>query len=241
MFCRHCGAQLPDGSTFCSYCGQPVGQPQQPQQQQPQQVYQQPQTRQQPYQQQYPQQSYQQQPYQQQQSFQQPYQQPVYRQDPYAQSAGAQAVPQQGMKWHKFLVYFALWASAVIYLIYGIIALTGAQYGEYRDLVYSYIPGMKAPDMIYGFLLLCLAVLAVLTALSLLKYKAKGPKLLTFLYLWSVICSLFYLIWAVSVLSKYNADTSDVIAEAVPSLVTSVIMIIINRIYYNKRAHLFVN
>lgn len=227
MFCRYCGAQLPEGAAFCAYCGQPVAQPQQQQQQQ-QQVYQQPQT-QQPYQQQY-----QQQPYQQQQSFQQPYQQ-AYR------SADGQFVPQQGMKWHKFLVYFSLWANALISLIYGITALTGAQYGEYRDLVYTFIPGMKAPDMVYGLLLLCLAILAVVTALSLLKFKAKGPKLLTFLYLWGVVCSLFYLIWAISVLSRYDADTGDVIARAVPSLIVSLIMVAVNKVYYSKRAHLFVN
>lgn len=25
MFCEHCGRQIPDGSTFCDYCGMPVG------------------------------------------------------------------------------------------------------------------------------------------------------------------------------------------------------------------------
>lgn len=45
MFCGKCGAQIPDGSGFCSSCGAPVGQrrPMQPQGQmrQPQQNYQQ--------------------------------------------------------------------------------------------------------------------------------------------------------------------------------------------------------
>ena len=38
MFCTKCGANLPDGTAFCSSCGRPQGQPanaQQPQEQQP--------------------------------------------------------------------------------------------------------------------------------------------------------------------------------------------------------------
>jgi len=44
MFCSNCGAQNPDGSSFCSGCGQPLvqAQPQQPVQQPVQQTYQQP-------------------------------------------------------------------------------------------------------------------------------------------------------------------------------------------------------
>ena len=67
MFCPKCGAQLPDGTTFCTSCGQPLAQQAAPQQQ----AYQQPQ-----YQQPQPQQY--QQPYQPQ--YQQQYQQPQYQQ-----------------------------------------------------------------------------------------------------------------------------------------------------------------
>ena len=67
MFCPKCGAQLPDGTTFCTNCGAALSQQEAPQQAAPQQTYQQPQ---QGYQQ-----PYQQQPYQQ--TYQQPYQAPV--------------------------------------------------------------------------------------------------------------------------------------------------------------------
>lgn len=41
MFCKKCGAQIPDGSTFCTVCGLPVSEPQQAQNQyQPQNQYQ---------------------------------------------------------------------------------------------------------------------------------------------------------------------------------------------------------
>ena len=140
MFCNNCGAQIPDGSPFCPSCGA-----QQAQQAQQQAYQQQPQGYQQPYQQQgYQQQAYQQ-PYQQQAYQQQGYQQP-YGQQAYQQPYGQQ-IPQQGMKWHKFLVYFALWANAILNVIMGILSLTGAKYGAYKDLVYDYLPQMKVSCM----------------------------------------------------------------------------------------------
>ena len=63
MFCPNCGAQIPDGTKFCTSCGASLEAAQQPQQQpqyqQPQQQYQQPpQYQQSQYQQQYQQQQY---------------------------------------------------------------------------------------------------------------------------------------------------------------------------------------
>ena len=49
MFCPHCGAQLPDGTAFCTSCGKPTAQQAPDQQAFQQQPYQQP--NQQPYQQ----------------------------------------------------------------------------------------------------------------------------------------------------------------------------------------------
>ncbi|MBO6054363.1 MAG: zinc ribbon domain-containing protein [Oscillospiraceae bacterium] len=69
MYCRNCGAQIPDDSRFCERCGTPTGAVQAPQQP----VYQQPQYQQPVYQQ----------PQYQQPDYQQPqYQQPVYQQGP---------------------------------------------------------------------------------------------------------------------------------------------------------------
>ena len=81
MFCPNCGAQIPDGTKFCTSCGASLEATQQPQQQpqyqQPQQQYQQQPQYQQSSQQQYQQQSQYQQP---QQQYQQQYQQPQYQQ-----------------------------------------------------------------------------------------------------------------------------------------------------------------
>ena len=145
------------------------------------------------------------------------------------------------MNWHKFIVYFAIWAGAFISFVNGIRCLTGAHYGEYKKMVYAFIPGLKAPDILYGLLLLGAVAIAIVTGLSLLKFRANGPKLLMILYIYSAGASLLYLVWAGAVLASYGADVSSIIGSVVGSLIGSVVMIIVNKVYYGKRAHMFVN
>lgn len=225
MFCSTCGAQLPDNTPVCPYCGTQLGAQQPYPQQGYQQTYQQPnqQQYQQNYQQSYPQQGYQQ-------PYQQPYAQRSYPQNP--------ALP---MNWHKFLVYFALWAGAVLNVIYGIITLTGGQYGIYKELVYAVIPGLKAPDIIYGISLIGLGGFGFYVAASMLKFKKGAPKLLQYLYIAAAALSVLYVIIAVIILSKYSGDLGSVIASVAVTLVIAVVMVIVNNIYYKKREHLFVN
>ncbi|MBQ3355580.1 MAG: zinc ribbon domain-containing protein [Oscillospiraceae bacterium] len=257
MICGNCRAQIPDNSPVCPYCGAPQAQPtyQPPYAQQPYpQNYQQPNYRQpqqptytQP-QQGYPQQQGYQQPVYPQQPYRQPYPQQGYQQPyapqgypPYRQNGLQNTLP---MNWHKFLVYFALWASAVFSIISGVLTLIGAQYEEYAELVYAFIPALKYTDLAYGILQIGVAVLAFITAFRLLKFKRGAPKLLTAYYVISVVISVLYVVATVLILLDYGADLSELVgtlATVFGSIVFSIAMIIANHNYYKKRAHLFVN
>lgn len=220
MFCSNCGAQISDQSKFCPSCGQPIQQ----QSQQPQ-----------PAQASYGQQPYQQQAYQQ--PYQQSYAQPSY--SPASHAPGAPVAPLP-MNWHKFLVYFGLWAGAVYNLISGILALTGKHYGSDSKLVYFVIPSLKTPDVIFGIAVLAMAVMGVITAINLLSYKALGPKLVCILYLVGGCITLIYVIWVAIILSDYDASLGNMIATTIVSLVVDVLMFIANKVYYGKRASMFV-
>ena len=208
---------------FCPNCGAQLpdgaafcsvcGQPQQkarPAYQQPQQNYQQ------PYYQQ-PQQNYQQPYYQPQQN----YRQPVYQQLP--------------MKWHKFLCYFSLWLSAVLNIVFGFLYLS-----EEASLVDAYVPELETPNGVYGIFAILIGILCAVTAILLLKFKKNGPRILHFTLLNSAVGNVVIMVWVALILSGYGADATVLYVTAGITLVASLIVIALNKTYYNKRAHLFV-
>ena len=146
------------------------------------------------------------------------------------------------MKWFKFLIYFSLWAGAVVSLSSGILSVTGLTYSVYGNgttasFVYScYGPGLKVLDVIYGILNIAIAVFFIYTRFRLAQFRKDGPLCLYIIYGAEIVVSVVYLI-GVSLITGVNAISSDTVS----SIVTGIIMIIINRIYFRKRSHMFVN
>ena len=214
MYCGRCGAELPEGSQFCTTCGQSVSGSGMAEQNMINQT-------------------------------------PVNNQYQNSQYGNYQGVNIQNsssgyvelpMNWHKFLAYFALWLGAVVNLGSAIQAFTGSQYKGEADRVYSLIPGLKSVDMIYAVMVFILVALQVLAAVSLIKMKKNGPLFLYLVYGMSLLSTFVYMIMINSVLSESVKDAiSDLYSGMGRSIATSIIMLIVNYVYYNKRKHMFVN
>ncbi len=140
------------------------------------------------------------------------------------------------MKWHKFLIYFSLWLGAIMNLIFGIVMLAGGQYGGYAAYVYEAFPVLRVVDILMGLVMIALAALCVVARFALAKYRRKGPGLLQLVYAVSALSYLIYLIVAVTSIGGSNIGAQPWIYLGV-----SVFMMIVNRIYYQKRAMLFVH
>ena len=76
--------------------------------------------------------------------------------------------PELGMAWYKFLIYFALFAGAVINLLYGINYISGEIYfvetnGEVSaEQVYAYYGNaLQTIDIIYGIFLITFSIFAI--------------------------------------------------------------------------------
>ena len=145
------------------------------------------------------------------------------------------------MKWHNFLIYFSLWVSAVMNVRNGFMMFTGAHYGGENEarMVYNFFDGLKSVDVIMGLLFIGMAVFAIVTRFSLAKFKEKGPKLLLAVYALNAVLSLGYPLLASAVTGMALSELMD--SSAVGNIVGAVVMIFINKTYYDKRAHLFVN
>lgn len=140
------------------------------------------------------------------------------------------------MKWHKFLIYFALWLGALQNIGAAAANMTGSAYGDSVDYVYAFFPGLKILDVAFGICTLALAVFNIYTRYRLARFRRNGPACLSAAYLAALIVSVLYLAvgTAICKISLLNVQTGV-------SLAMSLIFLILNRSYYRKRKHLFVN
>ncbi len=148
------------------------------------------------------------------------------------------------MKWYKFLIYFLLFAGAVVNIAFGFNYITGDIYTVQSDtkvtgeMVYAVFgSGLKTVDVLYGVFGILIAVFGFYTRSRLAKYKANGPTCLYVLYIISAVAGLLYLI---AVKSIVGTDL-DIPSTTIVSAVTSFVMVLLNVIYFNKRKSLFTN
>ncbi len=181
------------------------------------------------------QQAYQQQPYQQADPQQAYHSQPSYQ-------APVYPVMEQPMKWYKFLIYFSLFASAVLNFFSGVQLLTGNHYGTdgEANLVYSMFSGLQGLDILVGILMIAVAAFAIYTRMRLAQYRADGPKMLMILYAVNAIVGLVYVIGLSALVNDMVRDALDY-SSFTSNIAMSVAMIFINKKYFDKRKHLFVN
>lgn len=235
MRCSKCGNELYDGMAFCDNCGQPVQQQAQQPAYQPAQQYPQQPTYQSA--QQYPQQPVYQ-------PAQQYPQQPAYQpaQQPWQPNFQTyeEPVKQMPMKWFKFLIYFSLFAAAVINIINALPMLTGSQYGSSAEAVYDTFEMLRGFDLFFGVFCLALAVLNIYTRFRLAGYRRNGPTMLSLSYVAILIYDVLYIIGANIVLPEFVLEAVD-FTGMYSNMAVAVVMLIVNNIYFKKRAHLFVN
>ena len=146
------------------------------------------------------------------------------------------------MAWFKFLIYFMLFANAAINIFTAVTYLTGSVYlGEDMTMsdveaLYMFYPTAKMIDVIYGVLLIALAAYAIFTRFQLSGFKRRGPFLFILMYVLNLIIGLLY---SISIMFTFETGLLGFISF-VPSIITSVVMIFVNVVYFRKREELFV-
>ena len=146
------------------------------------------------------------------------------------------------MAWFKFLIYFMLFANAAINIFTAVTYLTGSVYlGEDMTMsdveaLYMSYPTAKMIDVIYGVLLIALAAYAIFTRFQLSGFKRRGPFLFILMYVLNLVIGLLY---SISIMFTFETGLLGFISF-VPSIITSVVMIFVNIVYFRKREELFV-
>lgn len=211
MFCPKCGNQIADNSRFCSSCGQSIAPqekraPEHPVYQQP--VYNQP-------------------------NYNQPnYNQPNYNQPNYNQNRYQPYQNQMPMNWFKFMIYFGLFAGAVLNVVSAI--LTFSELGEYSDLMRYYFPTHYYFAIFGSICLIGLGALQVYTRFRLAEYRVNGPQLLLVVY--GVAAAITFLDCLVGTVT-IGANCFE--GAQIVNICTNLVMACVNKVYFDKRKHLF--
>ena len=142
------------------------------------------------------------------------------------------------MKWHKFLIYFALWAGAILNGLSGLQTLFGCFGGELAP-IYDAYPVLLALDLFSGLCLVGIAVFQSITRNALARLSRKAPQMVVWLYASTVILSVLQVVavWLVSGVGLSYVMTPEMWLI----LIEGALMTWANQVYYRKRAAMFVN
>ena len=142
------------------------------------------------------------------------------------------------MKWHNFLMVTMI-IGAVLTIINGITSISGMAYtsqGLDASQVYSYYPGLRSTDLLYGFAAICIGVFQLYVRNQLHAFRQNAPGKLKILYIVSLAADIIDLDTVSSMLKVSAFDTSSLAMMG-----STIASFIINTIYYSKRSDLFVN
>ena len=232
MYCPKCGNQVSDGARFCPQCGYafPVeGVPMPASAPAPQQGYA-------PAPAPAPQQAY----------------APGFASDPQLgqspvsdpsvlmQQKLAQAASEGlGMNWYKFIIYVQCFLGALGALVTGISQMVGAPYGEGAGLVYTFYPGLRVVDVLYGLSSIAAGALLMYAWRGLRRFKASSVGVYLIIPIITTVAAIVYLIAASIIVRSSLLGSGSVSGGMLGAIVGNVGLLIGNYIYFNKRKHLF--
>ena len=143
-----------------------------------------------------------------------------------------------GMKWYKFLIYFALFIGSLLNFLQSFKYLTGSMYleqGVTAKMVYAYYGEfLKVVDIMYGLFLIAISIMGLVLRHKLANYKPGAD----------IFAYIFYSL-AFGGSFMYSLLVSDIIsvpigAEQIGSLIGYGVFLALTIRYFNRRAHLFV-
>ncbi len=143
---------------------------------------------------------------------------------------------QQPMKWYKFLIYFELFALAVINVINGIGYLFGLKYGNSSDLVYKYYFGLKIVDVITGIECISFAIFAIYVRSRLANYCKDASSNLIKMRIYSIIINIAYAFFTGIIVSE-NVFFSPALLG---NIIGSIIQTVLEYTYFDRRKELFI-
>ena len=140
--------------------------------------------------------------------------------------------------WFYFLIYFSLWAGAILNIVNGIRQLTGNIYlseGLKPAIVYGEFPALKDLDVLFGLFTCALGVFQIITRFALAHYKTYAPTMLHLSYVFGMIINML------SSIALFPITGGSSFLTLIVSIIINIIFLSINIKYFNNRKYVFVN
>ena len=141
------------------------------------------------------------------------------------------------MKWYKFLVYFALWAGAVINFSEAVYGLFGIAKNDAEQYLYYFISGYEEYDRIAAIFLLGIIAFQIYTCIQLLGYRNKAPLFLIMMY---AVLLVYNLITIIVVDLMMSVSLGYLVGYIIVVFLFYGLFGVLNAVYFYKRRHLFV-
>ena len=140
-----------------------------------------------------------------------------------------------GMKWFKFTIYVQLFLSMILKVLSGVFTVTGLQFGREKELIYLFFPGLRVLGIICGSITICIALYGFHVRKRLANFRFDGPSLYYRFYWLSAINLAVYLIVG-NIIAKGSLSIGS---GALIQIIETVLMLIINSVYFSNRRFLF--
>lgn len=144
------------------------------------------------------------------------------------------------MKWYKALIYVILFLEALWYLVNGVRLLTGTAYGAPSAVVYGIFPALKPLSILMGLFYLGMTGGFLVVRQMLAGFQNGAVRCLLGLYILELVLSLVFGIGQL-IIFKDLRFAGDMVGSLVLGCVLSIVFLVLNRSYFDKRKELFVN
>lgn len=160
-----------------------------------------------------------------------------------AAQSSTPAQTELSMKWFKFVIYVQLFVTALASVANTVMYLSGSFASTLAStdgsvpaaIVYSYLPGLWPLVVVLAVLSAGTAVWAIVVRQWLAHYQWRGVQGLYILYVLAIASNLISMLGLGVVIHNFAFS----LTSTIPALITQVVLLVLNRVYFNKRQHLF--
>lgn len=150
------------------------------------------------------------------------------------------------MNWYKFVIYFLFFANAVINVIGAIGYFSGSTTSALAEgmvsanWIYAMYPALRGLMYFMGIVALASAVLAIVGRQWMAHFDKRGIIALAVLYIIGIVSNVIYMVGLMTIIQVGIGDLGvTAISSMIGSIVGGVVALVLNMIYFKKRAHLF--